>query len=85
MHAPGISQVADRPHVPCGEAIPKNGKSRWEEVLDRICARGGEQEDGGQEGGRRGGGRRRIGFVAGWIRKIVECAVRCAEDGRTGF
>lgn len=27
VHAPGISQLADRPHVPCGEAIPENGTS----------------------------------------------------------
>jgi hypothetical protein len=27
VHAPGISQLADRPHVPCGEAIPENGRA----------------------------------------------------------
>jgi hypothetical protein len=29
VHAPGISQLADRPHVPCGEAIPENGRAVW--------------------------------------------------------
>lgn len=27
VHAPGISQLVDRPHVPCGEAIPENGRA----------------------------------------------------------
>lgn len=29
VHAPGISQLADRPHVPCGETIPENGRAVW--------------------------------------------------------
>lgn len=86
VHAPGISQLADRPHVPCGEAIPENGRgfrgSPW--IGNRARGDGQAKEGGGRRRQRsRRRGRDRIVVCRLW--KIVECAVRCAEEGRTGF
>lgn len=56
VHAPGISQLADRPHVPCGEAIPENGRAF--RALDEGSARGvrvgrrGVKIEGFAEGGK---------------------------------
>lgn len=42
VHAPGISQVADRLHVPCGEATAENGRDgRGVEALDGKLRKGG--------------------------------------------